>query len=331
MMFVTGNWQGGSDILWSYNEFGTHQILEMPPTRYYHNELKLSPDASHFVINNNNTWIDTPIYSGNTGIDTQYQPVSVDGSLISSVWSFDSKLLALLYLMEDQSLPHYNLKIALLDSDSQAISHLPLVIEEVPLTYDLKWSPDGRYLSVARSHRKVWLIELATDTVHEIDLPFYCAGDGLWKQRWSPHNDWIALHYLSNGAPGSSNLCLYRNFTSSLDVPIFNTIGSFDWSPDGKYLYFSKYKFNSSYRDSEAELPYLESQLFRFNTVSAEATVVMPLQYSISELTISPDGKYAVGIVGSGESGTMLRIYPENRLWLCQLHLHEGSPQRISG
>ncbi|MEZ4620786.1 MAG: hypothetical protein R2867_35490 [Caldilineaceae bacterium] len=112
----------------------------MPPTRYYHNELKLSPDASHFVINNNNTWIDTPIYSGNTGIDTQYQPVSVDGSLISSVWSFDSKLLALLYLMEDQSLPHYNLKIALLDSDSQAISHLPLVIEEVPLTYDLKWS-----------------------------------------------------------------------------------------------------------------------------------------------------------------------------------------------
>lgn len=132
------------------------------------------------------------------------------------------------------------------------------------------WSPDGSRLlylvSVAGGKYELWVLSLADGEAVRL-------AEGV-SGKWSP--DGSALLYRTSG-PGQLMWFSFRNDETNPVAPELDRIGSFDWSPDGRQVAFSRYDGNS------------------FNLYTAEIAGGSPRQLApelsgVSRVSWSPDG-----------------------------------------
>ena len=104
--------------------------------------------------------------------------------------------------------------------------------------YRPQWSPDGSHLLFTDADRTLWLLEVESGTLEEIDYDLYAHPERSLNPEWSPDGDWIAYSKRTD-----SQFRVLHAYSLEEDTSLALTDGLADavhptWDKSGEYLYF---------------------------------------------------------------------------------------------
>jgi hypothetical protein len=209
------------------------------------------------------------------------------GTLYTYVWSPDSSNIAYVATHPYEDNGPTPITVALLDvttdTVSEIFSHQPTA-DPMPIS----WSPNGRYLLIAKGYSYV-VYEVATrKVVKEIKLN----GMGCWVgwDTWSPNNEWFFDNQHGNGRYAMDWICVSGLDGSNRQIYVDGTTSDPVWDKTGNILYFVARKTNP---DSVPNLN-IDERLMRYDIRTQKTERLLPLRQQqtvdyIQSVSISPD------------------------------------------
>ncbi len=100
-----------------------------------------------------------------------------------------------------------------------------------------EWSPDGKYIAFTDTHFTIWIINLETKELKEVDSDGYAHPNRTMNPQWSPDGEWIA--YAKQNNSSFKSIFAYQLSTGKiiqLTDPIADAITPV-WDASGKYIY----------------------------------------------------------------------------------------------
>ena len=204
---------------------------------------------------------------------------------------------------------------------------------ESGMLYRPFWSPDGASIAISDSRQKLYVINVASGRLAEID-------QGLWREHygmeafsvnWSPDSQWLTW---SRGTDNRNQVVFVYNLAEKTKRAL--TSGYYNdshpvFSADGNYLYFlSQRRLSPIYSDID----------FTWAYANSTALAAMPLRVGLA----APDGSNTesegeqvnVRVVGNGfenritlletQAGPYTALFVDNDQLIVHRHEHAGDP-----
>lgn len=193
----------------------------------YLNSATISPHGKRMAVSARGDVFTIPAKKGSARNLTNSQGVA-DRNI---AWSPDGKNIA---WFSDAS-GEYQLIIA----DQFGKDQKVMTINNPTFFYELNWSPDSKYLSFYNENRTLWIMEVNTGLLSEVDNEGFAHPQHVIYGEWAPDSKWLAYtKRLSNEYSAIFIYSLDQKKTYQM------TDGMSDcklpaWDKSGKYLYFT--------------------------------------------------------------------------------------------
>ena len=205
----------------------------------------------------------TRLYEPDSGIADRYATLSPDQSAIAYVSDASGE---------------YQLHVRDIESgQSRTLTRF-----ESGMLYRPFWSPDGASIAISDNRQKLYIINVASGRLSEIDQGFWRDHYGMeaFSVNWSPDSKWLTW---SRGTDNRNQMIFVYHLPSQAKQAL--TSGYYNdsqpiFSPDGDYLYFlSQRRLDPVYSDVD----------FTWAYANSTAVAVVPLRADLA----APDGSHA--------------------------------------
>ena len=200
------------------------EIAHLSVTQF--TDLALAPDSRKVALTAHGEIFASSARDGGVAFRVTQTP----GPESQPVWSPDSMRLA--YIGQRDALNHIYLYDFVKHAESQ-LTHSPLP-DQQPV-----FSPDGKWLAFVRDRKELRVIDLDGKQERLLATAFIGGGFGGGSVAWAPDNKWIA--YSADADRGLRNVFVVSVDGGAPKQVTFlanGSLGSLDWSPDGKFLIF---------------------------------------------------------------------------------------------
>lgn len=193
----------------------------------YISSASISPHGKRMVLSARGDVFTVPAKKGSARNLTNSQGVA-DRTV---AWSSDGQKIA---WFSDES-GEYQLVI----SDQFGNDKKVMAIENPTFFYELNWSPDAKYLSFYNENRTLWIMEVSTGIMQEVDNEGFAHPEHVIYGEWAPDSKWLA--YTKRLKNEYSAIFIY-SLDQKKSFQISDGMSNCKlpaWDKSGKYIYFT--------------------------------------------------------------------------------------------